>query len=44
MTAAATEQEFLALEDGDAVALAVKLTPKAWTDYKGTAHPILGLN
>lgn len=33
----------LALGDGDAVALAGTLTPKAWTDREGTARPALDM-
>ena len=33
----------LALDDGDAVALAGSLTPKAWIDREGTARPALDL-
>jgi single-stranded DNA-binding protein len=33
----------LALEDGDAVALAGSLTPKAWTDRTGAARPGLDM-
>lgn len=36
-------QALLALEEGDAVALAGTLTPKAWTDKDGTARPALDL-
>jgi single-stranded DNA-binding protein len=33
----------LALNDGDAVALAGELTPKAWTDREGQAKPSLDM-
>ena len=33
----------LALADGDSVALAGELTPKAWIDANGTARPALDL-
>lgn len=33
----------LALDDGDSVALSGTLTPKAWTDRQGVAHPALDL-
>jgi hypothetical protein len=33
----------LALGEGDAVALAGSLTPKAWTDREGIARPALDL-
>jgi single-stranded DNA-binding protein len=36
-------EALLALGDGDAVALAGSLTPKAWTDREGTARPALDL-
>jgi single-stranded DNA-binding protein len=36
-------QALLALSEGDAVALAGTLTPKAWTDKDGTARPALDL-
>ena len=36
-------EALLALSDGDAVALAGSLTPKAWTDKEGTARPALDL-
>ena len=36
-------RQFLVLGDGDAVALAGSLTPKAWTDREGVARPALDL-
>ena len=36
-------EALLALGEGDAVALAGTLTPKAWTDREGTARPALDL-
>ena len=36
-------EALLALDDGDAVALAGSLTPKAWTDREGVARPALDL-
>jgi len=36
-------EALLALGDGDAVALAGSLTPKAWIDREGTARPALDL-
>jgi single-stranded DNA-binding protein len=36
-------EALLALGDGDAVALAGSLTPKAWTDREGIARPALDL-
>jgi single-stranded DNA-binding protein len=36
-------EALLALGEGDAVALAGSLTPKAWTDREGTARPALDL-
>lgn len=33
----------LALEDGDSVAIAGELTPKAWTDRDGNARPSLDM-
>ena len=36
-------EALLALADGDAVALAGNLTPKAWTDREGVARPALDL-
>ena len=36
-------EALLALGDGDAVALAGSLTPKAWTDREGVARPALDL-
>ena len=36
-------QALLALRDGDSVALAGSLTPKAWTDKQGNVKPALDL-
>ena len=36
-------EALLALDDGDAVALAGSLVPKAWTDREGMARPALDL-
>ncbi len=39
----AVGQALLALRDGDSVALAGSLTPKAWTDKQGNVKPALDL-
>ena len=39
----AASQALLALRDGDSVALAGSLTPKAWTDKQGNVKPALDL-
>ena len=39
----APSQALLALRDGDSVALAGSLTPKAWTDKQGNVKPALDL-
>lgn len=40
---ATAQAALLALQDGDAVALAGTLTPGAWTDREGNARPSLGM-
>jgi len=39
----APSQALLGLRDGDSVALAGSLTPKAWTDKQGNVKPALDL-
>lgn len=38
-----TKDALLALDDGDAVSLAGKLTPKVWTDRNGDTRPALDM-